>query len=201
MLGILFSRGMGVYRGRAGRKGPGCSFWSNFPSPNVSKAKLQLLTFGDSQPLTLCNVSLETRENSLAIKNFSTCLILLKNPFREKKKVTSREDLETILSIIRSFKMQILGAVTTVMWRRQLSIIMLSNSSPFGNFGKAPRTRRSVGERAWSLKGNRSERHSRQISPTSQCHHFASDSCLSSHLSIKNTTFIQISVLQLSVSP
>ena len=150
---------------------------------------------------SLCSVSLKTRENSLAIKNFSTCLILLKNPFqKKKKKIPSREDIETISSIIRSFKMQILGTVTTVMWRRQLSTIMLSNSFPFGNFGKAPRTRRSVGERAWSLKGNRSERYSRQISLTSRCHDFASDSCLSSHLSRKNTTFMQISVLQLNLA-
>ena len=58
-------------------------------------------------------------------------------------------------------------------------------SFSFGNFRKTPRTRHSVGERAWSLKGNRSERHSRQISLTSQCHDFDQEYPLQKFISIR----------------
>ena len=48
-------------------------------------------------------------------------------------------------AIIKGFKMQIPGVVTTVMWSRQLSIILLSLKTKQTNFRKAPRTRKEQG--------------------------------------------------------
>lgn len=68
----------------------------------------QLLTFGASQPLTVCSVILETRKKYPALKKISTCLIFLKNPFQGRP-------TKPFHSIIKGFKMQIPGAVTTAM--------------------------------------------------------------------------------------